>query len=474
MINRVLIRMKTVQLLYSYLLVEKPFSLESQPSAPTKEKRFAYNLYLDFIYLMCRLSRLVTGKNKSRPLATTRFILRCENDDHVKSLNIKYSTSNSTTTEDFPFHGVEETLAESIKESLLFKEFEKNRTDGLTTDNFWENVFNAILLPDPRVSEIIRELPGYSLSGVDRMKNMMEETFKNFYATKENVSDALKTLKFSMEKARDLYMRLLSLPVDITNLRMNQLEQNRRKLLATTEDLNPNMKLVNNKIPRLIEHNEDFRLYADKHHLSWQEEDPELLSILLKALLESEEYKKYLESGNNDLKTDSEFWQDILVDVILNEPHFLEYLETKSVFWNDDLEIMTSFVVKTLKRFEDHDTSMKAVLPMYKDGDNGKDANFGVELFDLVVRNKDLYRNYIDEVLVHDKWESDRLAFMDIVITMTALAEIINYPEIPLNVSVNEYIEIAKSYSSAKSGQFVHGLLASLIEKLREDRVILK
>lgn len=460
--------MKTVQLLYSYLLVEKPFSLESQPSAPTKEKRFAYSLYLDLIYLMDKLANQVMGKNKKYPLTETRFILKIENDDRMKSLSIKYSNG------DFPFASLVAHLSEAIKNSLLFREFEKNRDQGLMTDNFWEDVFNNIIILDPKLNEVIKNLPGYSLSGIERMKDMMSATFKNFYASKDNISDALKTLETSMNKARDLYMRLLDLPVELTQLRMDQLEQNRKKFLATPEDLNPNMRFVQNQIPELIERNPTFEEYTEKNHLSWRAEDPELLELLLKSILDSEVYKNYEVETGRDIRKDSDFWKDVLVDVILNNEHFLEYLEDKSVFWNDDLEIMASFVMKTFKRFENPETVSTAIMPMYKDGDNGKDAKFGAELFNYVFRNKDIYRRYIEEALISEKWEADRMAFMDVIITMTALAEIINYPEIPLQASINEYIEIAKSYSSEKSGQFVNGLLATILPKLKEEGVINK
>ena len=468
MINRVLIRMKAVQLLYSYLLVQKPFTLESQPSQPTKEKRFAFSLYMDLILLMDRVSHQIMGKNKTHPLAETKFVLRTESDDYIKSLRQQYLSSP------FPFESVEPELAESIKNSLLFKEFEKNREEGLSTDNFWENVFNAIILVNPKVNEIIQGLTNYSLSGVDRMKGLMETTFRNFYSTRDNIDDALRTLDRSLHAARDLYMRLLSLPVELTKLRMEQLEHNRNKYLATAKDLNPNMRFVNNQIPQLIEENETFSKYAEKYSISWRAEDPELLELLLKDILSTEIYKEYEDNLATDIKTDSEFWKNIFVEVILENRNFLEYLENKSVFWNDDLEIMMSFVLKTLKLFEKPEKEQEAVMPMYKDGGDGKDAKFGAELLRYVVRNKELYQHYIQEALEKDKWEADRLAFMDVIITMTALAEIINYPEIPVNVSINEYIEIAKSYSSAKSGQFVHGLLATLITNLREQGVIQK
>lgn len=466
MINRVLIRMKTVQLLYSYLLVEKSFSLEGSPSAPTKEKRFAYNLYLETVNLMVDLAHKIVGKNKSYPLSTTRFILRSEDNETIKSLQAKYNGSSG------PFSPIVDSLKDAIKESYLFKEFEKNREEGKGTENFWENIFKLIILPNHGYNEIVRTLPNYTIAGVERMKSMMQETFSNFYASQDNIDEALRTLERSMQTARDLYMRLLSLPVELTSLRRDQLAINRRKLLANEEDLNPNTRFISNEVPEIIENNPVFADYAESQHLSWRAEDPELLEILLKAILNSELYQKYLSEGSVDIKKDSEFWQDVITDIILQNESFLEYLENKSVFWNDDLEIMASFVIKTLKRIENPETRKDAVLPMYKDGDHGKDAKFGAELFRYVVVNKNIYRRYIQEVLENDKWEAERLAFMDVVIIMAALAEIINYPEIPLNVSINEYIEIAKSYSSAKSGQFIHGLLSALIPKLQEENVI--
>lgn len=468
MINRVLIRMKAVQLLYSYLLVEKPFELESLPSNPTKEKRFAYGLYLDMVYLICNLANTIQGKNKTYPLSDSRFVLKSEKQDQLLSLKKKYDEGN------FPFSKEEDALRQNIRESLLFKEYEKGREEGNTRENFWEPVFNNIIMADPGINARIKTLPNYTLAGVERMKVMMEDTFKNFYSTGDSLDTALRTLKRSLEKARDLYMRLLALPVELTRLRSDQLETNRRKYLASSEDINPNMKFVENRVAKEIAANPDFDKYTDLNHLSWRSEDSELLDILLKEIINSDIYKKYIGSEDRSIKEDVDFWRDVLVEVILNSRAFLEYLEEKSVFWNDDLEIMASFVLKTFKRFESEDTRNVAVLPMYKDGEDGKDARFGSELFRYVIRNKDLYKKYIDEALAKDKWEADRLAFMDVVITMTALAEIINYPEIPLTVSINEYIEIAKSYSSAKSGQFIHGLLASLVSRLKEKGIITK
>ena len=458
MINRVLIRIKTVQLLYSYLLVKKPFSLEAQPSQPTKEKRFAYSLYLDTIYLFYQLARRVKGKNKTLPLLKTRFILKIEEDDRFKSLNIKYSSGN------YIFASLEEELAENIKGSLLFKELESDSKEK--NDRIWEEIFKAIIFPNPQYNRLVTTMQNYSLSGVERMKGMMDETFRNFYSTRDNIHDALKTLERSMNEARELYMRLLALPVELTSIMNDRLLQNRKKFLATEADLNPNMRLVNNPLPSMIENNPVFSEYREKHNLSWIAEDRDLLESLLKNIQDSELYQNYMSSPEHTEEADIEFWREAFRLIILESPDFLEYMENKSVFWNDDLEITATFVLKTLRQFENPETRENAVLPMYKDEE---DSKFGFELFRLVVDNKDLYKNYIDKALVTDRWESDRLAFMDVVITMAALAEILNYPKIPLQVSINEYIELAKSYSTSKSGSFVHGLLATIIAQLREE-----
>ena len=269
MINRVLIRIKTVQLLYSYLLVKKPFSLEAQPSQPTKEKRFAYSLYLDTIYLFYHLARRVKGKNKTLPLLKTRFILKIEEDDRFKSLNIKYSSGN------YIFASLEEELAENIKGSLLFKELESDSKEK--NDRIWEEIFKAIIFPNPQYNRLVTTMQNYSLSGVERMKGMMDETFRNFYSTRDNIHDALKTLERSMNEARELYMRLLALPVELTSMLNDRLLQNRKKFLATEADLNPNMRLVNNPLPSMIENNPVFSEYREKHNLSWIAEDRDLL-----------------------------------------------------------------------------------------------------------------------------------------------------------------------------------------------------
>lgn len=174
-----------------------------------------------------------------------------------------------------------------------------------------------------------------------------------------------------------------------------------------------------------------------------------------------------------DYQLDCDFWRELLKCVIFPSDTLAEALEAKSIFWNDDLPIMGTFVVKTLKQMSlDYDqTQGITLLSQYKDEE---DANFGADLFMLAVNNYDLYRSYIDRFINNEQWDSERLAFMDIVVMVTAIAELINYPAIPIAVTMNEYIEIANSYSTPRSGQFVNGLLYSVSTYLQQEGIINK
>lgn len=465
MINRALIRIKTVQLLYSYMLVEKPFLLESQPSQPTKEKRFAYNLYLDIIYLIYRIAGKVVSHKSKFPLKESRFIKKLEGLEIIKSLEVKYKTG------DFPYANVEKEIAGKISDSLLYREYINDPEKAQTVEHFWENVYKAIIFPDQSLNDLIKNQPDYSLSGIDRMNEMMLTTFKNFYINGEGLPEALNSLQKSMQKSRELYMRLLALPIDLTRLRLDQIELNRKKYLATQEDLNPNMKFVDNKLVRILEENTELNGYLETNKISWLGEERELLERILRRIIDSDIFNNYILSNVNSLDADIDLWRDLFRDEILNDEDFLEYLENKSVFWNDDLEIISTFIIKTFKKLGSDNEADRTLLPMYKDEE---DARFGADLFKYVVTGKEEYQKMIEKALTGDKWEADRLAFMDVVIVMTALAEIINYPKIPLSASINEYIEIAKSYSSEKSGAFVHGVLGKIVGVLRAEGKLYK
>ena len=178
-----------------------------------------------------------------------------------------------------------------------------------------------------------------------------------------------------------------------------------------------------------------------------------------------------MDAPESSFEADCEFWRDILRSVILPGDALSEALEDKSIFWNDDLQTMGTFVLKTIRNAEQAEGEDISFFPQYKDEE---DAKFGAELFTDAVDHREDYRALVEKFINTGNWDPDRLAFMDIVILTVAIAELKNYPNIPVVVTMNEYIEIANNYSTAKSGQFINGVLSSIARDLRESGEIAK
>lgn len=466
MINRILIRIKVVQILYSFLLVEKPFNIESSPSSPTKEKRFSYSLYLDMLVLLIRVAQTIERRHGDHPLADTRFISRLLIDDNIKSMLRRY------LTEPFALQQVVESVAERVEASAIYKKFLKDSGNekGAGEEHLWKDLFNLVVMTDPEVGGLIATRQNYTLKGLERMKEMINRTFINFLASQDNVSEVENALATSLDKSRELYFRLLALPIELTDIEDRILDDNRHKFLKNDQDINPDLRFVENRLVDILRKNEEIDAYLSKNKLSWFKDEPVMMRQLLKTIKDSALYTEYMELPITDIHTDCELWRNIFKKIILDNTDFLESLEEKSVFWNDDLEILSTFVLKSFRRIEDGETA-SAVLDKFKDAE---DARFGSELIQCIYRDKATYRRYIDDAVSGGNWDKDRLAFMDIVIVEVALAEILNFPKIPIQVSLNEYIELAKSYSTQRSGQFVHGVLASIISRLQKEGRLLK
>ena len=173
-----------------------------------------------------------------------------------------------------------------------------------------------------------------------------------------------------------------------------------------------------------------------------------------------------------DLKADCDFWRSVYKNIIFPSDDLAEALESMSVFWNDDLTIMDSFVLKTIRKIStDGEAAPVHLLPKYKDEE---DARFGADLFSRAIENREKYRALIDKFIDGTQWDSERLAFMDIVIMIAAITELLGYPSIPVPVTLNEYIEIANCYSTNKSGQFINGILSSVINYLKTEGELVK
>ena len=185
--------------------------------------------------------------------------------------------------------------------------------------------------------------------------------------------------------------------------------------------------------------------------------------------MDSDIYKEYMASETSSYEEDRELWRKIYKRIIFNNAELDQVLEDQSLYWNDDKEIVDTFVLKTIKRFEEKNGANQELLPEFKDEE---DQDFARRLFRRTILNADYYRHLISENTRN--WELDRVAFMDVIIMQIALAEILSFPNIPVSVSLNEYVEIAKLYSTPKSGSFINGTLDGIVNILKKENKLTK
>ena len=284
----------------------------------------------------------------------------------------------------------------------------------------------------------------------------------------KRMSEAQKELATSLDKAYELYYYLLMLPVEFVRLQEERLDNARNKYLPTDEDLNPNTKFVDNLFVKKISGCEMFTKFVKDNNVSWADSEVSL-RLMLDKIVNSDIYQEYMDKLGTSLAEDCELWRNLLKKVVFVDDNLTDALEAKSVYWNDDLDTVGTFVLKTIKRFEEE--GYEELLPKYKDDE---DRLFAEKLFVNAVNNKDEYMKLIDKFVSKESWDTERLAFMDIVVLLVAIAELEKVPSVPTKVTMNEFIEIAKCYSTNKSGQFVNGILNSIINYLKKDGKLFK
>ncbi len=292
------------------------------------------------------------------------------------------------------------------------------------------------------------------------------------YAYYKNSGKSLKAAEdevfFSLSKAYDLYKFLLLLIVALTRYASDRIAFNMRKVRPTEEDLNPNLKFVNNRLAAQLEANDDLIKFSEKSKLDWVNYS-DFLRRLLDNIVESDIYKEYMASETSSYEEDRELWRKLYKNFVFDNEELDMLLEELSLYWNDDKAIVDTFVLKTIKRFNEEDGMNQQLLPEYKDDE---DMEYAHRLFKATIQNAEEYRKMMSDN--SKNWDMSRLAFMDVVIMQTALAEVMTFPQIPLNVTLNEYVEIAKYYSTPKSSSFINGLLDTIIKNLKKENKINK
>ena len=279
---------------------------------------------------------------------------------------------------------------------------------------------------------------------------------------------AEKELFHNIERTYDLYIQLQQHSIEITNYATERIEIKRNKLRPTPEDLNPNTRFIDNSFIRQLTDNVQFTTYLAKQKLSWVNY-PDIVKGLFEDIEASGFYIDYMTDEQQSYEKDKDIWRKIFKKIILESPEVDAAIEEQSIYWVDDVEVVLSFVIKTIKRFEEEKGAAQPLLPMFKDDE---DALFARKLLVSSLKREEELRGLIDENTRN--WDLDRIAFMDILIMQVALTEILEFPTIPVNVTLNEYIEIAKKYSTVKSGTFINGVLDNIVGKFKAENKLIK
>lgn len=297
---------------------------------------------------------------------------------------------------------------------------------------------------------------------------VLQILFAYYQNGNKSIMAAEKELEFSLKKSYDLYFYLLLLIIEVTNLQERLLDNKRHKYLPTEKELNPDTRFVNNRFAAQLAQNESLLKYIKEEKISWSN-DQDFIRTILDLILTSDIYKEYMNDEESSYEKDQEFWRATFKHVISGSEFVDEHLEDLCLYWNEDIEIIETFVLKTIKRFDEAKGPKQKLLPMYKDEE---DKEFAFRLFRLSIEKGSEYKEMLNKHL--SNWESERVANMDLLLMQIALTEILNFPTIPLKVTLNEFIDAAKAYSTPKSGSFINGILDSVVKDLKNNNLLFK
>lgn len=289
--------------------------------------------------------------------------------------------------------------------------------------------------------------------------------YRNGVATPEALN---KELGLSVAKTHHLYHLLLQLPIELALYAQNRIELAKQKLRPTAEDLNPNTRFVDNAIVKQLAASTTLRKYLDSNRLNWRN-NPEIIKSLFQRLCNSDNYKTYMAAHSCSLDDDRMVVANFILKELDHNDEFLQLLEEQSIYWNDDIDLVASMASKTLKRMSGQIDDELPLMPIYRSAD---DQDYASRLLSRTLLRHTENLEIINKFA--QNWEVDRIANIDILIMEMAITEVLEFPSIPIKVSLNEYIEIAKYYGTEQSSTFINGVLDKAIASLREQKLVQK
>ncbi|AUC23683.1 MULTISPECIES: transcription antitermination factor NusB [Polaribacter] len=296
---------------------------------------------------------------------------------------------------------------------------------------------------------------------------VMQSVYAMLHSYNDDIIKEEKFLKHSILKMYDLYVLNLQLLVEVQKLAAKKIALSKKKILATKEDLNPNNKFLNNRLINTIAESVSIEGYVELNDVNNWEENDEYVKIIFEKLQNSDLYKKYLATEEDSYKVDKAFVIDFFKEIIAPNEKLGEYFEDTMISWSDDIPFVNTWVVKTLSKQKDN--TIFVLGKLYKDKD---DEDFVSKMFKKTVLNNTEYESIIEEKTPN--WETDRIADIDMILIKMAIAEFFNFHSIPTRVTINEYIEISKDYSTEKSSYFINGVLDKISKEFIESKRIVK
>ncbi len=297
----------------------------------------------------------------------------------------------------------------------------------------------------------------------------MQTLFSYNAGALSTLDEADKDIKYTFTRIYDLYHYILLLLVELGDYANSKIEKAKKKYLPTEQDLSPNKKFVNNKILVQLRKNKYLYRYIQKRKYTWKKNN-ELLKDLYEEFTKTQEYENYMNGDDNSYEADKNILLFLIENVFYNSKNLYSTLEEESIYWIDNVDIVLLAIVITMERFRIHDNENKKLLRKFKNRD---DQKYAYKLLHLPIIKKDTYTEIIKDNVIN--WDFDRIAKLDKIILTMAIAELMDFPEIPVKVSLNEYIELSKAYGIPnKSSNFVNGLLDKIVSDLNRKEMIQK
>jgi N utilization substance protein B len=285
----------------------------------------------------------------------------------------------------------------------------------------------------------------------------------------QTLAKAEKELLYNIQKMYEMYLFLMLVMLEIKEVASRRIEDNKKKRLPTEEDLNPNTRFIDNSFLQQLEDNKALKTAAEKHKINWMGEG-ELLRKFFRQLSETEEYRQYMAAEKTSYEQDREVVLRLFKRHLINFTDLHDFFEERSIYWVDDLDLVASMTLKTFKSFEVDSDVFLALLPLWKEPED--EMPFVTTLFRKAITQGEEHEALIRKYT--DNWELDRIALMDVILMKMALTEAREFSQIPTKVTLNEYIELAKYYSTPKSSTFINGVLDKLFDELQTEGKIKK